>query len=230
MANKPLGEQFNSILAKTKDFLDVETKSVKSPAPTKPRPKPDARSLATIKDKRIVSDLAALGRLADALRELQHRMVVTIGTFDMLHIGHSRYLEKARSLGDTLIVGVDSDRAVKVYKGPQRPMVPEGERLEMLLHTRYVDWVTLVDDVNDVGAWQFALIKAVRPDTFVAVEDSYSQTQLSDIKRFSKNVVVLPRQASTSTSETIRRAMIAEAKPVSDQLRLLAQKIDKGEL
>lgn len=191
------------------------------------------RLMGGIKDlsKRVVLDYGKLEKLAGVLRdELNLRTVVTIGTFDMIHIGHSRYLERAKNQGDFLIVGVDSDRAVKSYKGPLRPMIPENERLEMLLHTRYVDLATLIDDIDDDGSWRYGLLKAVRPSVFIAVEDSYPDEQLADIKQHCGEVIVLPRQASTSTSEVIRRAMVVQAKPLSEQLRLMAERLDRGEI
>lgn len=179
---------------------------------------------------RIVRDYAQLTKLSEGIRAVQLKLVVTIGTFDMIHVGHCRYLAKAKSFGDILIVGVDTDRAVKAYKGPLRPMVPEDERLEMLVHTRDVDIVTLIDDVHETGAWKYGLLEAVRPAVFVAVEGSYPKEQLADIERYCGEVKVLPRQAETSTSEVMRRNLLAQAKPLSDRLRLLAEQLDRGEI
>src|SRR5688572_3071996 len=64
------------------------------------------------------------------------KVVLTQGTYDLVHIGHARYFQKAKSYGDFLIVGVDSDEKVKVRKGPDRPVVPEDERLEMLTYLK----------------------------------------------------------------------------------------------
>jgi rfaE bifunctional protein nucleotidyltransferase chain/domain len=180
---------------------------------------------------RTVLNYEKLGQLAEGLKAVDHRLVVTIGTYDLVHIGHARYLEVARAQGHILIVGVDSDRAVKIYKkDPSRPMVPEVERMEMLLHTRPVDYVTLVDDVNEGGSWEYGLLKAVQPQVFVAVEDSYPEQQLEDIREFCGEVVILPRQAETSTSEQIRRTVMVHNQPVADQLHIIADKIARGEL
>lgn len=152
---------------------------------------------------KVVNDYSALAKLGAGLKAVGRKTVVTIGSWDMLHIGHVRYLLKARSHGDFLIVGVDSDRAMKVYKGPLRPVVPENERCEMLSYQEGVDFVTLLDDVDEQGRWQYGLIKSIRPDVFVAVEDSYPQKQLDEIAKYVGEVVVLPRQADTSTSVKI---------------------------
>jgi D-glycero-beta-D-manno-heptose 1-phosphate adenylyltransferase len=178
----------------------------------------------------LVHDYEKLAAVVRGLQDVNLTVVVTIGTYDMIHIGHCRYLRQAKSRGDVLIVGADSDAAVKRYKGPNRPMVPQDERLEMLLHTRFVDLVTIVDDVDEEGQWQFGLIKAVRPDVFVAVEDSYPEAQLQSIRQHCGMVDVLPRQAETSTSEVMRRNLLAQVQPLAVQLRSLADRIETGEL
>jgi rfaE bifunctional protein nucleotidyltransferase chain/domain len=84
--------------------------------------------------------------LAAALRAAGRRIVLANGCFDLLHVGHVRYLAAARGLGDLLIVGVNSDRAVRRLKGPGRPLQPEAERAEMLAALRAVDHVVVFDD------------------------------------------------------------------------------------
>lgn len=154
---------------------------------------------------KIVIDYDKLSRVTEAMRALGYKIVVTIGSWDLLHIGHVRYLNRAKSLGDILIAGADTDRAIKFYKGPLRPIIPEAERLEMLSYQSCVDLVTTVDDTDEQGKWQYGLIKKIRPDVFVAVEDSYPESQLNDIKQFAKELIVLPRQAeNTSTSKLIQ--------------------------
>lgn len=152
---------------------------------------------------KVVPDYENLTRVIEALRVLGNKIVCTIGSWDMYHIGHARYLMKARECGDILVVGADSDRAIKIYKGEFRPRIPQEERMELLSYQSCIDFVTIVDDVNDQG-WQYGLIKKIRPDVFVAVEDSYPQRQQEEIKLHCKELVVLPRQAQTSTSDVIR--------------------------
>ena len=158
-------------------------------------------------NKKIIKDYELLKKIIDGLSAANHRIVVTIGSWDMLHIGHVRYLMNAKSHGDVLIVGADSDRSIKLYKGEERPIIPEDERLEMLVYQLPVDFATIVDDVDDKGAWGYELIKVLKPDVFVAVEDSYPESQLADIREYCKEVIVLPRQAQTSTSSTIEKAV-----------------------
>lgn len=172
-----------------------------------------------------VEDYDSLAKVVEGLKQLNYKIVVTIGTWDLLHIGHVRYLRNARSRGDVLVVGVDSDRTVKKYKGDLRPIVPYIERSEMLTYQSCVDLVTPIDDVDNKGNWQYKLIKKIKPDVFVAVEDSYSKSQIADIKKYCKEVVVLPRQAEkTSTSNMIQFAV----KKHLDQMYKLLDKRSKS--
>jgi rfaE bifunctional protein nucleotidyltransferase chain/domain len=99
------------------------------------------------------------GRLAERLRAEGRRIVLANGCFDLLHVGHVRYLDAARRLGDVLVVGVNSDAAVARLKGPGRPLMPAAERVELLSALRAVDHVVVFDD--DTAD---ALIAAIRPD------------------------------------------------------------------
>lgn len=90
------------------------------------------------------------------------RLVFTNGCFDVLHIGHIRYLSEARSLGGLLVVGLNSDTSTKALKGPERPINLETERREMLLALRSVDSVCLFDEETP-----YELIKALNPDLLV---------------------------------------------------------------
>lgn len=89
-------------------------------------------------------------------------VVFTNGCFDILHIGHVRYLQDARALGDLLVVGVNSDDSVRRLKGPDRPVVPEFERVEILAALQCVDYVTIFAEDTPVE-----LILTVKPDIHV---------------------------------------------------------------
>lgn len=105
-------------------------------------------------------DLAAI--LTD-LRRQGKRIVFTNGCFDLMHIGHTRYLQAARELGDVLVVGVNSDASVRsLNKGPGRPIVPHVQRAEVLAALACVDYVVVFDE-PDPGA----LIRALQPDVLV---------------------------------------------------------------
>lgn len=165
---------------------------------------------------RFVNDFSKLKEVVGALKTIGAKIVLTQGTFDFIHIGHFLYLEKARNMGDILIVGVDSDQKVKDRKGPDRPIVGENERVQMLTHVRHVDFVTLKD--AKLPKWQ--LIKVVQPDILVATKGTYTQKQLAELKKYCKQVVVLEAQATTSTTAKMRRLNIGLSKKIRDAVTL----------
>jgi len=118
-----------------------------------------------------LAGLASLLEQARAWRAAGDRLVLTNGCFDILHVGHVRYLRAARELGDRLIVAVNSDRSVRALKGEGRPRVPEGERAEILAALQCVDAVTVFDslDVNN-------LIRQLRPDVHAKGTDYTVET------------------------------------------------------
>lgn len=155
----------------------------------------------------IILDYQELKKVIDAHKILGHKIVCTVGSWDMLHIGHLRYLIKAKEQGDILVVGVDSDRGIKLYKkNDLRPVIPQEERMEMLKYQECVDYITLVDDIDDEGKWQYELIKTIKPNLFVTIPESYPEEQIREIRLYSDDVLILSRQAEkTSTTEIIER-------------------------
>jgi D-glycero-beta-D-manno-heptose 1-phosphate adenylyltransferase len=101
-------------------------------------------------------------RWVRARRSAGARVVLTNGVFDLLHLGHVRYLQQARTLGDALVVAVNSDASTRRLKGPKRPLVPEQERAEVLAGLECVDAVTIFDE-DTAGP----LVEALRPDIYV---------------------------------------------------------------
>jgi D-glycero-beta-D-manno-heptose 1-phosphate adenylyltransferase len=153
-------------------------------------------------EERLTVSLEQLGALAEHLRGIGLRIVLTSGSFDLVHLGHVKYLAKAKELGDVLVVGVDGDAKIRARKGADRPMVPQDERLEMLAHQRPVDLIYLKGDSEP----HWALIKTVRPDVLVLSTDhSYSEQELKELGEICGEVHVLERQASVTTSERIRQ-------------------------
>jgi len=111
----------------------------------------------------------SLGRLLAlraAARRARKRVVFTNGVFDLIHIGHVRYLAAARARGDLLVVGLNADASVRRIKGPKRPITPERERAEILLGLRSVDHVVIFRDETP-----YRLIKALLPDVLVKGAD-----------------------------------------------------------
>lgn len=173
-----------------------------------------------VQNNSIILDYQELKKITDAHKILGHKIVCTVGSWDMLHIGHLRYLIKAKEHGDVLVVGADSDRGIKLYKKSSlRPIIPQEERMEMLKYQECVDYVTLVDDIDDNGKWQYELVKLIRPDFFVTTTDSYPEEQLKDIKLYANEVIVLPRQAEkTSTTEIIERTVKKHVETLLDNI------------
>ena len=107
--------------------------------------------------------LPALRRRLAGLRRAGRRIVFTNGVFDLLHPGHVRYLRAARRLGDVLVVGLNSDRSVRrLDKGPNRPLVRQRDRAEVLAALEMVDFVTVFDQDTP-----YQLIRALQPDVLV---------------------------------------------------------------
>ncbi|MCS6776733.1 MAG: D-glycero-beta-D-manno-heptose 1-phosphate adenylyltransferase [Chloroherpetonaceae bacterium] len=135
-------------------------------------------------------------------RQRGERIVFTNGCFDLLHIGHARYLAAARALGDLLVVGVNSDASVRALKGPDRPIVPGAERAELLAHLTAVDYVCLFDETRPD-----ALIAAVRPQIHVKGGDyrieSLPETPV--VRHYGGQVVILPLVEGRSTTALIER-------------------------
>lgn len=153
-------------------------------------------------DERLTTSLEQLRELVAHLKGIGLRIVLTSGSFDLVHLGHVKYLAKAKELGDVLVVGVDGDAKIRARKGEDRPMVPQDERLEMLAHQRPVDLIYLKRD--DEPRW--ALIETARPDVLVLSTDhSYNEEELAQLRQLCGEVRVLERQASVTTSERIRQ-------------------------
>jgi len=164
--------------------------------------------------ERMVDNQARLAAIVESLKTLGVKIVLTQGSYDLVHIGHARYLETAKKQGDILIVGVDDDKKIQARKGPERPIVPQDERMEMVLHLRPVDIVVL-------KKWKdpkWHLIKTVRPDVLVATKDTYSKKEIKQLKKYCGKVVVLERMATTSTSAKIRHQQIKTAKKLERSL------------
>jgi rfaE bifunctional protein nucleotidyltransferase chain/domain len=153
-------------------------------------------------DERLIPTLEEMTRTVTHLKGLGYKVVLTSGSFDLIHLGHVKYLARAKQLGDVLAVGVDSDAKIRRRKGEDRPMVPEGERLELLAHQRPVDLIYLKED----GESRWALIKAVEPDVLVLTADhSYSEDDLAGLGELCGRIEVIERQTSVTTSERIRQ-------------------------
>jgi len=136
------------------------------------------------------------------LRSAGARLVFTNGVFDLLHVGHVRYLAEARALGDALVVAINSDRTVRELKGPNRPIFDQAERAEILSALRHVDYVTIFDDVSPRS-----LIAKLLPDVLVKGGD-YQLDEIhgrEEVEAAGGKVISLPFVEGASTSTLIDR-------------------------
>jgi rfaE bifunctional protein nucleotidyltransferase chain/domain len=117
-------------------------------------------------DIKRVYPLEELKSIAAELKRQGRTIVFTNGCFDLLHVGHVRYLSLAKSEGDVLVVGLNSDRSVRALKGPDRPVQRQEDRAEILAALRAVDYVVIFDEPTPIE-----LILALRPDVLVKGED-----------------------------------------------------------
>ena len=141
-----------------------------------------------------------LQRLIHNLKRSGKRIVFTNGCFDILHVGHVRYLEQARSLGDVLVVGINSDRSVRGLKGPRRPILPVEERGEILSGLGCTDYITVFDEPTP-----FELISLLQPDVLVKGGDWTPEQVVGRevVEGSGGRVVILPFVEGSSTTNII---------------------------
>jgi rfaE bifunctional protein nucleotidyltransferase chain/domain len=151
--------------------------------------------------------IVALEELSDRcekLRDAGKKLVATNGCFDLLHVGHVRYLQAARALGDFLAVGLNGDRSVRELKGSGRPIMRESDRAELLAALRCVDLVTVFPQLR---ATQF--IAAIRPAIYVKGGDYSSETldeeERAVLKEIGAEIRLIPFEAGYSTSRLIEQ-------------------------
>jgi len=130
------------------------------------------------------------------------RVVFTNGVFDLLHPGHVRYLRQARTLGAALVVGVNTDRSVRVIKGESRPVTPESERAEILAALACVDVVVLFDEETP-----YELIRRIQPDVLVKGADWSEASMIGRdiVEARGGQVVRVPFEAGYSTTSIIEK-------------------------
>jgi rfaE bifunctional protein nucleotidyltransferase chain/domain len=150
-----------------------------------------------------VCALRDLLSLREQLRQAGQKVVFTNGCFDLLHVGHVRYLAQAKALGNVLVVGLNTDNSTRQLKGAGRPVVPEADRAEVLCALNSVDYVVLFDDLTAER-----LVQALRPDIYVkggdyAARPGESGKDLPEariVAEYAGRVVLLPLVAGRSTS------------------------------
>lgn len=145
-----------------------------------------------------------LASFGSECRTQGRKIVFTNGCFDLLHVGHVRYLEQARTLGDLLIVAINSDRSVSALKGPSRPLNCEDERAEVVAALRCVDAVTIFDDLRAT-----AVIEKLRPAVYVKggdyTIDSLDSNERVALEKWGSEVVILPLVPGRSTTALTKK-------------------------
>ena len=140
-----------------------------------------------------------------AERAAGRRIVFTNGCFDLMHIGHTRYLQSAKALGDVLVVGVNSDTSVRTLeKAPDRPIVPETQRAEVLAALGCVDYVVIFDESDPLQ-----LISAVQPDVLVkggdwTVDGIVGRDLVESRGGLVKTIPLVPGMSTTGLLQRIR--------------------------
>lgn len=150
-------------------------------------------------------DLADLGR---ELRQAGRRIVSTNGCFDLLHVGHVRFLQQARALGDVLVVGLNDDASVRRLKGEGRPLTPEAERAEIVASLAAVDYVTLFGE-----ELPNAFLAALRPHIHVKGAD-YTEEECPEaavVRQYGGEMRFLPLTDDLSTTGIVER-IIAQSR------------------
>jgi rfaE bifunctional protein nucleotidyltransferase chain/domain len=155
---------------------------------------------------RILERNRLIARVAIA-RRTGVRVVLANGCFDLLHVGHVRYLEAARTHGDLLVVGVNSDEQARILKGEGRPFIPERERAELVAGLRAVDIVTIFNEPTVE-----ALIFALRPDVHAKGTDYTADTvpERGIVRSYGGRTVIVGDPKNHSSTEIIRRTRNAE--------------------
>ena len=151
--------------------------------------------------KKILSQQELLNERA-RLRDVGRKLVFTNGVFDILHVGHVRYLQQARELGDALVVAINSDASARQLKGEGRPLTTENDRAEILAALACVDYVTVFDDLSPRS-----LIASLLPDVLVKGGD-YALDQIhgrEEVKSAGGRVVSLPFVEGISTTGILSR-------------------------
>lgn len=144
-----------------------------------------------------------------------HKLVATNGCFDILHIGHIRYLQASAQLGDFLLVGVNSDNSIRQIKGPDRPVNAELERAEVLAALECVNAITIFPDSSALNFLQMA-----RPDIYSKGGDysldSINQQERQWLESIQCQIHIIPADTNQSTSKILRQLRVASPSPTPE--------------
>lgn len=147
---------------------------------------------------------AELSQISDRMRAEGRKLVFTNGCFDLLHVGHVRYLQDARKLGDALVVAVNSDASVCGLKGPGRPLNDEEDRAEVLAGLGCVDYVTIFSDERVTK-----LVSEIKPQVYAKGGDytieSLNKEEVGALREAGSDIKILPLVPGKSTTKLIQK-------------------------
>lgn len=143
-----------------------------------------------------------LTEITERLKKESKKVVFTNGCFDILHLGHIRYLKEAKKIGDVLIVGLNSDKSVRSLKGPHRPLIKEKDRAEILSALEIVDYVVIFDELTPKN-----LIDRILPDVLVKGGDWEREEVVGrdTVEAQGGEVIIIPEVKGYSTSTLISK-------------------------
>ncbi len=149
------------------------------------------------------SDVKSLG---EKLRRNGKKIVLSSGACDLLHAGHARFYNRARSLGDTLVLAIPSDKIIRKQKGRGRPIINERSRAELMGFFGFVDYIVIFDDESVTP-----ILKELKPDIFFTVDEGWNKidenSELNEVKSWGGKIVMVPPQSpNLSSSKLIRKA------------------------
>lgn len=153
---------------------------------------------------KIFTNLSELATMVSDLKKQGKTIVFTNGCFDILHLGHIRYLEEAKKLGDYLIVGINSDASVRTLKGKNRPVVPEEERAEILGALRCVDYVIIFSEGNPEN-----VILQIHPDVHAKGGD-YTIDRIPEahlVESLGGKTIILQNVKGKSTTNIVQKIL-----------------------
>jgi len=149
-----------------------------------------------------ILDRKILKEKLDTLRWQGKKIAFTNGCFDILHVGHIRYLREAKKTADILVVAINSDSSVRTLKGEKRPLVGEQERAEILAALEFVDYVTIFSELNPRE-----LINLLQPNILIKGGDWSEEKVIGreEIKKWGGKVIIIPQIAGKSTTNIVEK-------------------------
>ena len=149
-----------------------------------------------------ILDRSTLKNKLEALRKEGKKIAFTNGCFDILHVGHVRYLREAKKAGDILVLALNSDSSVRAIKGEERPLVSEEERAEVIAALEFIDFVTIFPELTPLE-----LINYLKPDILIKGGDWPEEKVVGreEVKKWGGRVAIIPEVEGKSTTNIVEK-------------------------